>query len=399
MQRRDRGGRRRAQARPPGQVDRGPQREPDRRRPRPRPEHATVSLRARRRRRGARRAHRPDGERRRVPGRRLRLHAAGRDGRLPRPVPHRGVRRRRPGVLHQHLRPLRLPRAVDDRDHRARADDGRGGRRTRHRPAGATPAQRDPARRPALHHRGRAGLRGDQPGTDPRAGRGAHRLRRVPRLQQAGPGGGPAGRHRDVGVHRAAGRRRASWPPRPPPSASSRAAPSTCYMGTGSHGQSLETTIVQVVADHLGVALDDVHLIQGDTAATPYGPGTGGSRSAIVASGAAAQASDSMRDRVLAIAAALLEANPEDLAMADSRISVRRRPGRRALAGRGGRGRLPQPGRAAAGHARRARGVRAVPGPDDQLLQRRPRLHRARSTRPPAWCGSCATWSARTAAT
>lgn len=94
------------------------------------------------------------------------------------------------------------------------------------------------------------------------------------------------------------------------------------YMSTGSHGQSLETTLVQVVADHLGAALDDIHLIQGDTAATPYGPGTSGSRSAIVASGAAAQASGSMRERVLAIAGALLEADPADLAMADSRISV-----------------------------------------------------------------------------
>jgi aerobic carbon-monoxide dehydrogenase large subunit len=94
------------------------------------------------------------------------------------------------------------------------------------------------------------------------------------------------------------------------------------FMGTGSHGQSLETTIVQVVADHLGAALDDVHLIQGDTAATPYGPGTAGSRSAAIASGAAQQASASMRERVLAIAAGMLEANPADLTMAGSRISV-----------------------------------------------------------------------------
>jgi aerobic carbon-monoxide dehydrogenase large subunit len=93
-------------------------------------------------------------------------------------------------------------------------------------------------------------------------------------------------------------------------------------MGTGSHGQSLETTIVQVVADHLGAALDDVHLIQGDSAATPYGPGTAGSRSAAIASGAAQQASVAMRQRVLAIAAAMLEANPADLTMTDSRITV-----------------------------------------------------------------------------
>jgi carbon-monoxide dehydrogenase large subunit len=93
-------------------------------------------------------------------------------------------------------------------------------------------------------------------------------------------------------------------------------------MGTGSHGQSLETTIVQVVADHLGAALDDVRLIQGDSAATPYGPGTQGSRSAAISSAAAQQASVTMRERVLAIAAAMLEANPADLTMTDSRISV-----------------------------------------------------------------------------
>jgi carbon-monoxide dehydrogenase large subunit len=93
-------------------------------------------------------------------------------------------------------------------------------------------------------------------------------------------------------------------------------------MGTGSHGQSLETTIVQVVADYLGCALDDVHLIQGDTAVTPYGPGTSGSRSASIASGAAQQAAISMRQRVLIIAAAMMEASPADLTMTDSRISV-----------------------------------------------------------------------------
>jgi len=52
----------------------------------------------------------------------------------------------------------------------------------------------------------------------------------------------------------------------------------TVHMGTGSHGQSLETTIAQVVADELGVEMERVILRQGD--GTPYGFGTGGSRSA-----------------------------------------------------------------------------------------------------------------------
>ena len=59
------------------------------------------------------------------------------------------------------------------------------------------------------------------------------------------------------------------------------------YTSTGNHGQSLETTIAQVIADELGVPFDDVRIIQNDTARTPYGAGTGGSRSAAIASGAA----------------------------------------------------------------------------------------------------------------
>ena len=52
------------------------------------------------------------------------------------------------------------------------------------------------------------------------------------------------------------------------------------YMGTGSHGQSIETTMTQIVADEMGVNVEDVHFVQGDTASTPWGAITGGSRTA-----------------------------------------------------------------------------------------------------------------------
>ena len=99
-------------------------------------------------------------------------------------------------------------------------------------------------------------------------------------------------------------------------------------MGTGSHGHSLETTIPQVVADHLGCALDDVQFVQGDTDATPHGPGTGGSRSAVIAGGAAQAAALKMREKVLHVAAHLLEAAVDDLEVAGSRVSVRGTPTR-----------------------------------------------------------------------
>lgn len=98
--------------------------------------------------------------------------------------------------------------------------------------------------------------------------------------------------------------------------------------GTGSHGHSLETTIPQVVADYLGCSLDDVVFIQGDTDATPFGQGTGGSRSAVIVGGAARQASLELKEKVIAIAAHLLEAAPDDLEVHDSAVSVKGTPAR-----------------------------------------------------------------------
>jgi carbon-monoxide dehydrogenase large subunit len=93
-------------------------------------------------------------------------------------------------------------------------------------------------------------------------------------------------------------------------------------MSTSGHGQSIETTMAQVVADELGCDLDDVRVIQGDSAGTPYGPGTGGSRTAVIAGGAARAAAGPLREKVVAIAAHLLEASPEDLEVSGSAVSV-----------------------------------------------------------------------------
>jgi len=97
-------------------------------------------------------------------------------------------------------------------------------------------------------------------------------------------------------------------------------------MGVASHGHSLETTIPQVVADHLGCDIEDVVLQQGDTAVAPFGAGTGGSRSAVIAGGAAQQGATQLREKVLQIAGSLLEAAPEDLEIDRSVISVRGTP-------------------------------------------------------------------------
>ena len=114
------------------------------------------------------------------------------------------------------------------------------------------------------------------------------------------------------------------------------------YMGSGSHGQSIETTMTQIVADEMGVNIEDVHFIQGDTDSTPYGSITGGSRTAGVYGGAAHEAGVAMRERVLAVAGQMLEIDPGDLEMTDSTAHVKGDPDEQGRdAGRDRRGRVP----------------------------------------------------------
>jgi carbon-monoxide dehydrogenase large subunit len=74
-----------------------------------------------------------------------------------------------------------------------------------------------------------------------------------------------------------------------------------------------------------------VHFIQGDTAATPYGHGVGGSRTAGVAGGAAHVAGAAMRERVLGLAGLMLEIDSGDLEMTDSVARVKGDPDRQGV--------------------------------------------------------------------
>jgi carbon-monoxide dehydrogenase large subunit len=86
--------------------------------------------------------------------------------------------------------------------------------------------------------------------------------------------------------------------------------------------------VAQVVADQLGSDLDAVTILQGDTAVSPYGAGTGGSRSAVVVGGAAHEASVALHAKLRSIAAHHFEAAPEDLELAGSVVWVRGTPAR-----------------------------------------------------------------------
>jgi len=93
------------------------------------------------------------------------------------------------------------------------------------------------------------------------------------------------------------------------------------------HGQGHETTLAQLAADELGLDMGSVRLRFGDTRRTPFGLlGTGGSRSATFASGATILASRELRQRIVEVAADLLEAAPGDLTIEGGRVHVRGTP-------------------------------------------------------------------------
>ncbi len=94
------------------------------------------------------------------------------------------------------------------------------------------------------------------------------------------------------------------------------------YLAGGSAGNSLETTALQLTADALGVDIGLVNTIQGDTALTPFGSGTGGSRSGSMVAGAIRETASILRQRIAAIAAHVLEAAPDDIVLADNRATV-----------------------------------------------------------------------------
>jgi len=87
-------------------------------------------------------------------------------------------------------------------------------------------------------------------------------------------------------------------------------------VGTHSHGQGHETTLAQVAHEILGIELDRIKVLQGDTLYVPFSTGTWASRSMVMAGGAVAQASRMLAKRASRIGAWLLQADPADVRVA-----------------------------------------------------------------------------------
>ena len=95
------------------------------------------------------------------------------------------------------------------------------------------------------------------------------------------------------------------------------------YTGSHSHGQGHETTFAQVVADRLGIAMEDVEIIHGDSESVAFGMGTYGSRSLAVGGSAIMKSLDKIIEKGAKIAAHKLEASEKDLEFAEGKWTVK----------------------------------------------------------------------------
>ena len=96
--------------------------------------------------------------------------------------------------------------------------------------------------------------------------------------------------------------------------------------GSQSHGQGHETTMAQIIADELGIGVDDVIVQHSDTNGTPFGYGSYGSRSGAVGGVAVYRAAQRIKEKAKRLAAHMLEANIEDLVYQDGKVMVKGTP-------------------------------------------------------------------------
>jgi carbon-monoxide dehydrogenase large subunit len=102
----------------------------------------------------------------------------------------------------------------------------------------------------------------------------------------------------------------------------------TVYTGSHSHGQGHETTFSQLVADELGVPMEQVEIVHGDTGAIPFGMGTYGSRSGSVGGTALLMSLTKIKEKCKKIAAHLMEASPSDVEWSNGQWQVKGFPGK-----------------------------------------------------------------------
>ena len=102
----------------------------------------------------------------------------------------------------------------------------------------------------------------------------------------------------------------------------------TALVGVTDQGQGTPTAFAQIIADELGIAPEAVAVRSGDTALMPYGGGTWASRGTPIGGSATLLAARALGEKIRRAAATLLEAHPDDMRLADGRVSVSGAPDR-----------------------------------------------------------------------
>ena len=102
----------------------------------------------------------------------------------------------------------------------------------------------------------------------------------------------------------------------------------TVLSGVTSPGNGNETALAQIAADGLGCRVEDVRVLQGDTLLCPWGLGNYSSRGIIIGGSAVGEATAELKEKILKVAAQMLEASSEDLEARDGMISVQGAPSR-----------------------------------------------------------------------
>ena len=85
--------------------------------------------------------------------------------------------------------------------------------------------------------------------------------------------------------------------------------------GIASHGQGLETTLAQIVAEMLGAKLEDIKINQGNTSFIKHGTGTYASRSAAIAGSVAIKSSKKLKQQIIKIASHIFDTNKKKIFM------------------------------------------------------------------------------------
>jgi carbon-monoxide dehydrogenase large subunit len=103
----------------------------------------------------------------------------------------------------------------------------------------------------------------------------------------------------------------------------------TVMTGVSPHGQGQETTFAQIVSDELGVGIDRINVMHGDTDKVQYGLGTYGSRGTAVGGAAVMLAIQTIQEKSMKIAAHLWEASPFDVEFREGKVGIKGDPGKR----------------------------------------------------------------------